>query len=178
MAYSSITISGSMMAPTFAVYLFVIKTSSDTYYYVGMTGDNYYPSARSGIHRLAGHFDKSQNSTQNQVQSIINDKEFNMDELKVTMYHWPIDGFESWGTLKGFKRENLSEEESKKYKNYLKKREQVYHLEQYLIESLFTRDMKKGALQNKGRISEKHKKRPEGFDSIISEFEEIIASNQ
>jgi hypothetical protein len=64
-------IDGRFLVPGVSIYLLEVecryKKYSGKYFYVGMTGDNYYPSARSAMHRLAGHIEKAKPSTQNQL---------------------------------------------------------------------------------------------------------------
>jgi hypothetical protein len=64
-------------------------------YYVGMTGDNHYPSARSPFHRLAGHFDRAAKSTQRQLSDAIEDKlgDLELANLTIKMHYYPISGF-------------------------------------------------------------------------------------
>lgn len=133
--YKKIEFSGKMLKPEFSVYLFEIKTPASRHFYVGMTGDGYYPSARSAIHRLSGHFERSIRSTQNQVSlAISKNKELSLDDAKVIMHHWAITGFVAWGKpLKGFKPEMNDELEQKKYKKYKQQRNKILKLEQYLI---------------------------------------------
>lgn len=133
--YNVIEFSGKMLKPEFSVYLFEIKTKADRYFYVGMTGDGYYPSARSAIHRLSGHFERNIRSTQNQVSlAISKNGKLNLEDAKITMHHWPIPGFEVWSEpLKGFKPERLKDLQRKKYKKYQLERNKILKLEQYLI---------------------------------------------
>ena len=101
------------------------------YYYVGMTGDNHYPSARSILHRLSGHIDLSKQSTQSQLQLAILDlfgkkkgQRLTLGELKtlqIKLHHWAIPGFEIWeGDMKSF------DKECSEYKAYDEKEKQSY----------------------------------------------------
>ena len=45
-----------------------ITDRKQKWYYIGMTGDPYYPSARAAFHRISGHLELSSSSTQNQLQ--------------------------------------------------------------------------------------------------------------
>lgn len=64
--YSCIAFTGLALYPTFSIYLLEIMKDSKRFFYVGMTGDAHYPSARSILHRLAGHIDLGKRSTQSQ----------------------------------------------------------------------------------------------------------------
>ncbi len=55
---NNIEFSGRTLKREFSVCLFEMQTGTGKYFYIGMTGDGYYPSARSAIHRLNGHFEK------------------------------------------------------------------------------------------------------------------------
>ena len=129
---------GEMLFPSFSIYLFEIFNQVDnkTYFYVGMTGDNYYPSARSILHRLAGHIDLPKTSTQNQflkglktICQPINGtftKE-QLSALNIRLYHWPIESFEKWsGEMKNFVG-------TRKYKIYKRNQEKVANLEKTII---------------------------------------------
>lgn len=133
--YNKLEFSGSMLKPGFSVYLFEIITKRSRFFYVGMTGDGYYPSARSAIHRLSGHFERNTRSTQNQVSfAISKNEEINIEDARITMHHWPIEGFKPWNEpLKGFKPEILDNLQSKKYNKYKQERNKILKLEQYLI---------------------------------------------
>lgn len=61
------------------VYVVVIRDKDKRYFYVGMTGDRNYTTARSPFYRMSGHFAQSSTSTQNQI----------LESLKVI---FPIDG--------------------------------------------------------------------------------------
>jgi hypothetical protein len=99
--YQTISFNGLALHPTFSVYLFEIKKEGQKYFYVGMTGDSHYPSARSILHRLAGHIDLSKRSTQSQFIKALQSKVFKKEELNhedltqlsIQLHHWPIEGF-------------------------------------------------------------------------------------
>jgi hypothetical protein len=133
--YHCITIPGKVLKPGFSVYLFEIKHGKEKYFYIGMTGDNFYPSARSAFHRLSGHFDLTENSTQNQLLNALKDKgiDFEKEEdLTILMHHFAIPGFTKWKvSLKGVKKENL--EHDSDYKAYKKLQQEVLALENTLI---------------------------------------------
>jgi hypothetical protein len=139
--YNYLEFSGSFLVPSFSIYLLeLIEEEGERFFYVGMTGDSYYPSARSALHRLAGHIDMGKNSTQNQLVMSLK-KIFNTPEgrvsaeelktLKIVMHHWAIPGFEEWkGGLKNFKKEDTSRE---KYLSYKAIQEKVLKLENQII---------------------------------------------
>lgn len=65
--YNTIEIDGALFNDGFSIYLMELTDGSNTFYYVGMTGDSYYPSVRSAFHRLGGHFDRAAHYKQNQL---------------------------------------------------------------------------------------------------------------
>lgn len=99
--YQTISLNGLALHPTFSVYLFEIEKEKQKYFYVGMTGDSHYPSARSILHRLAGHIDLSSRSTQSQFIKALKEKVFDKAELNredltqltIQLHHWPVEGF-------------------------------------------------------------------------------------
>jgi hypothetical protein len=103
--YNCLEFNGELLYPSFSIYLFEIFEGRNKYYYVGMTGDRHYPSARSILHRLAGHIDLTKRSRQSQLLQGIN-KLFGkkgehltlteLKTLKIKLHHWPIEGFERW----------------------------------------------------------------------------------
>jgi hypothetical protein len=134
--YNCISIPGKVLHPGFSIYLFEILHGNEKYFYVGMTGDNFYPSARSAFHRLSGHFDLAGNSTQNQLLTAlksIKQIDFEADEnLIIKMHHFAIPGFTKWkGSLKGVKKGDL--ENDKDYSEYKKIQREVLALENTLI---------------------------------------------
>jgi len=115
--YSCIEFSGLALRPTFSIYLFEIKKGKKKFFYVGMTGDGHYPSARSILHRLAGHIDLGKKSTQSQFMKglkkvVFEGKETLTSEdwetLHIKLHHWPIPGFEAWkkGDLNEFDKKD------------------------------------------------------------------------
>ena len=134
--YTQTTIQGTLLLPGFSVYLFVITVpdAGHSYYYAGMTGDPVYPSASSAIHRLGGHFENNPRSTQNRVKLAMERHQINPAGAIIHMYHWPLEGFEPWGSsLKGFSKNRLSKTDQKRYESYKAKRRKVAGLEQHLI---------------------------------------------
>ncbi|MEN9303967.1 MAG: hypothetical protein RL264_2396 [Bacteroidota bacterium] len=99
--YQTISFNGLALHPTFSVYLFEIEKEKQKYFYVGMTGDSHYPSARSILHRLAGHIDLSSRSTQSQFIKALKEKVFDKEELNredltqltIQLHYWPVEGF-------------------------------------------------------------------------------------
>ena len=55
----------------YLLYIIKICHGEDEYFYVGQTGDNRYITARPAFRRLAGHFEDSGQSTQNQIYRYI-----------------------------------------------------------------------------------------------------------
>ncbi len=55
----------------YLLYIIEISHGDDEYFYVGQTGDNRYITARPAFRRLAGHFEDSGQSTQNQIYRYI-----------------------------------------------------------------------------------------------------------
>lgn len=137
--YSYFEFNGASLHPSFSIYLFEITKEKDgTYFYVGMTGDNHYPSARSIMHRLGGHIDLSKRSTQSQMMIAIKNL-FNkeredhltleeLETLTIKLHHWPIEGFTRWvGEYK-----DLSKDDPK-YISYLEVRNEVCALENKIV---------------------------------------------
>ena len=133
--YKKIEFPGSMLKPSFSVYLFEIVTPQVKYFYVGMTGDGFYPSARSAVHRFSGHFERNARSTQNQMSLALNkQKDISLENIKIIMHHWPIKGFQAWEyPLKDFKPSKLKGKDKKSYEDYQDKQKKILQLEQYLI---------------------------------------------
>lgn len=136
--YSCLKFNGDLLNPSFSIYLFEIKKGSKKYFYIGMTGDNHYPSARSILHRLSGHIDLSKRSTQSQFLIRIKDlfgkgesEYLTLNELKslhIKLHHWAITGFERWkGEMK------LLNKNTPEYEAYDEKRKRVSNLENKMI---------------------------------------------
>ncbi len=137
--YNCLEFDGELLNPSFSIYLFeIIKKNDGTYFYVGMTGDNHYPSARSIMHRLGGHIDLSKRSTQSQMIIALKGlfgkekhQHLSLEELrtlKIKLHHWAIDGFVRWES----DYKNLNKKDSK-YLAYLKAREEISSLENQII---------------------------------------------
>ena len=82
------------------VYIVVIEYKAKKYFYVGMTGDRKYETARSPFYRMGGHFSQIKSSTQNQVikglQNIlgITNVESALPDMRFTYYSYLIDSFD------------------------------------------------------------------------------------
>lgn len=150
-SYTSIEFNGVALHPSFSIYLFeIVKNDKEKFFYVGMTGDNHYPSARSILHRLAGHISLLNNSTQNQfivgLKKVFGKKEntFTKDELgqlNIKLHTWHIDGFTKWeGSLKYFNKNNKT---SKEYKEYENMQQKVLALENKIIFNFHSRLLNK-----------------------------------
>jgi hypothetical protein len=138
--YSCIEFNGLALHPTFSIYLFEIKKGEEKFFYVGMTGDGHYPSARSILHRLAGHIDLGINSTQSQFITALKKQVFKTEgkltaeelaSLHIKLHHWTIPGFETWeGDLSAI------EKNSAPYIKYKAIQTEVLNLEKRLIGEL------------------------------------------
>lgn len=138
-SYNCLSFCGEMLKPGFSIYMFeLIHNNTEHYYYLGMTGDNYYPSARSAIHRLSGHFERAKKSTQNQMKiKLDSSKEIELDQLEIKMHHWSIPDFKKWeGSLKNFRPNQLSTKDKSSYDAYKKNQKEVLKLENALIHYL------------------------------------------
>ena len=130
--YNTIQFSGKLTQAGFSIYLFEIASGDKKYFYIGMTGDNFYPSARSGIHRLSGHFDLSSRSTQNQLLKAIKNNKIAIEQSQITMHHWSIDGFKPWeGSLKEKTKDSFKGNEA--YDTYKEQQSKVLAFENKLI---------------------------------------------
>lgn len=146
--YSCIAFSGLALHPSFLIYLIEIRRGRECFFYVGMTGDSHYPSARSILHRLAGHIDLGKRSTQSQFIKGLREQVFQNKEtlteadwasLDIKLHYWPISGFEPWkGSLRTL---NKQTEEYQKYKEI---QTQVMALEQKIIGDFRHRLLNKG----------------------------------
>ncbi|MBK7377572.1 MAG: hypothetical protein IPJ03_00955 [Ignavibacteriales bacterium] len=136
--YNTFEIPGSFLVPGFCIYVLEIVKEKQKWFYIGMTGDPHYPSARSAYYRLVGHLELNQRSTQNQLRvamkekvGINNDNDF-MD-VTIQMHHYPIPGFTKLNVklsdIEVVKQLKLTPE----YKAYKKIQQQVLALENALI---------------------------------------------
>ncbi len=82
------------------VYIVVIEHKKKRYFYVGMTGDRKYETARSPFYRMGGHFSQIKSSTQNQIikgmknKLAIEDVESALTEMRFTYYSYLIESFD------------------------------------------------------------------------------------
>lgn len=135
--YTLLQFNGRLLYPSFSIYLFEIThDTKGKFFYLGMTGDNHYPSARSILHRLAGHIDVLKKSTQNQFikglkKDIFDKEDLSSDDLckiNVSLHHWPIKGFKKWvGNMKEIDKKSIE------YEKYKKTQSEVSNLEKKLI---------------------------------------------
>jgi hypothetical protein len=136
MKYTKLELPGALLVDGFSVYLIEVEYAGTNYYYVGMTGDNHYRSARAGFYRLVGHLEyQNRRSTQNQLLKALAEimkthsrRELNqkIDKALITFHHFPIDGFVPDPNLK------LASEDN----GYRKLRQEVLDLENALIHRL------------------------------------------
>lgn len=132
---NTIEIDGVLFNDGFSVYLMELVDGDNTFYYVGMTGDHYYPSARSAFHRLGGHFDKALHSTQNQIGAHIGHRD-SYEGLKLRMHHFPIEGYErieGVSNKKGDENYFGGSHYEKEYASYKAAQTEVAKLEKHII---------------------------------------------
>lgn len=130
-------IPGTFLVPGFSIYLLEIQWKLEKWFYIGMTGDPHYPSARAAFHRISGHLELTRRSTQNQLRNaltglgIVSDDDYR--QITIRMYHFPIEGF------KRLTEDQLNAESVKElkltdgYKKYKKIQRKVLALENALI---------------------------------------------
>lgn len=136
MKHTTLTLPGALLVDGFSVYLVEIRYDGKTYYYVGMTGDGHYRSARAGFYRLAGHLEyHNKRSTQNQLLNglmrITNTTSRTglsrkISKAQIAFHHFGIDGFTHDEMRK------LAKEDGR----YRAQRRQVLDLEKALIHDL------------------------------------------
>ena len=71
MADLLIELDGAHFKRQYLLYIVEINHQNERFFYIGQTGDRKYTTARPAFRRLAGHFDDSGTSTQNQVYRYI-----------------------------------------------------------------------------------------------------------
>lgn len=139
--YRTIEIDGAFFNEGFCIYLMELlmelkdNVKEHTFLYVGMTGDNYYPSARSAFHRLSGHFDRAERSTQNQLGKHIGERN-SYAGIKLKMHYFPIEGFipiEGASNKKGDKDYFLQPKFAEPYRKYKDTQSRVAKLEKHII---------------------------------------------
>lgn len=103
--YGKLEIDGKMLVSGFSLYVLEIIYLQKKYFYIGITGDPVYESARSAFYRLSGHLEyKNKRSTQNQLYKALtkifkaqNHVEWEkcISKTKIVMHRFSIDGFEA-----------------------------------------------------------------------------------
>lgn len=136
--YTTLEIPGSFLVPGFCIYVLEIVKEKQKWFYIGMTGDPHYPSARSAYFRLVGHLELNKKSTQNQLRVALKEKiginsEEDFKNVAIKMHHYPIPGFTKLNVklsdIEVVKQLKLTQE----YKEYKKTQMQVLALENVLI---------------------------------------------
>ncbi|RYD56780.1 MAG: hypothetical protein EOP56_10325 [Sphingobacteriales bacterium] len=160
--YNKLEISGSMLVPGFSIYLMEVQRGDELpYYYVGMTGDPHYPSARAAFHRIAGHLELREASTQNQLHKAMRDKMNVTDEdianLRITMHHFPVDGFEKYQGDLGTINKTCDA-----YTSYKAKQQKVSRLEDTIIYRL------------KQKLGARALNKTEGADYDLNGYQQIL----
>jgi len=84
------------------VYIVKITYKEVNYFYIGMTGDRKYTTARSPFFRMSGHFNLTNSSTENQVikglRKVVNSEDNFQNELTnmdICYYSYKINDFNS-----------------------------------------------------------------------------------
>lgn len=184
MKYNTIEITGALLKAGFSIYLFEIRHEGKTYFYIGMTGDPFYPSARSGVHRLSGHLELNPKSTQNQLWEALKKqkvKESDLDSLKIIMHHFEIPGFKTWqGSLKNKKKGDFDGDPN--YEAYKVNQTKVLALEKALIYRFKQQKDSKEILLNKTK-GKKFEQQFEGvykevYDKVCAIVESKIGENE
>jgi hypothetical protein len=136
--YNTLEIPGSFLVPGFSVYVLEIRKEKEKWFYIGMTGDPYYPSARAAFHRISGHLELSNRSTQNQLQIALKENKIvtddkDLEKLTIKMHHFPLKGFKRI-TDKMLNNETMKPLiKTQAYKDYQKMRQKILALENALI---------------------------------------------
>jgi len=136
--YNTLEISGSLLLPGFSIYVLEIRKEKQKWFYIGMTGDPHYPSARSAFYRLVGHLELNKRSTQNQLRIAMKEKlGINSDDdfknITIKMYHYPIPGFKKLSDKLSDKEEVKRLKKTPAYKEYKEIQQKVLALENALI---------------------------------------------
>ena len=136
--YNTLELPGSFLVPGFSIYVLEIIKQKQKWFYIGMTGDPHYPSARAALPRIAGHLELSERSTQNQLRiamreklGIITDEDFK--KMRIKMHHFPIPGFNRITKEKLDNETMVRLKQTQAYKEYKKKQQQILVLENALI---------------------------------------------
>lgn len=131
--YRQLKFSGSFLIPGFSVYVLEIEKSGQKYFYIGMTGDPFYPSARAAFHRLSGHLEKVKKSKQNQLWLALKTKlnaqsEVDLVGLNIRMHHFPIEGFKKW-VLSDLHHKSIKANQGRKeYRTYKEMQQEMFEL--------------------------------------------------
>lgn len=83
--YSTLEIPGSFLVPGFSIYVLEIRKEKEKWFYIGMTGDPYYPYARAAFHRISGHLELSSRSRQNQLRIALRENKIVKDDMTMVV---------------------------------------------------------------------------------------------
>jgi hypothetical protein len=136
--FNTLEIPGSFLVPGFSIYVLEIRKEKEKWFYIGMTGDPHYPSARSAYYRLVGHLELNKRSTQNQLRIAMKSKlGINSDEdfknVTIKMHHYPIPGFKKLADRLSDKEAVKRLKQTPAYKEYKETQQKVLALENALI---------------------------------------------
>jgi len=169
MPSNTFEIPGSFLVPGFSIYVLEIRKEKEKWFYIGMTGDPHYPSARSAYYRLVGHLELSKRSTQNQLRiamreklGIVSDDDFKNIALK--MHHFPIPGFKKLADKLSDKEAVKQLKQTPAYNEYKEIQQMVLALENALIFELKDKLLNKTIGKN---IKQETIPFPEIYKSII-----------
>ena len=167
--YNTLEIDGTFLVPGFSIYVLEIIKDHEKWFYIGMTGDPHYPSARAAFHRISGHLELSKRSTQNQLRIALGKKvgiksDKDLEKITIKMYHYPIEGFKKI-TDKTLDDELVKQlKPTEAYKGYKTIQQKVLALENALIFELKDKLLNK----TKGKkIGKEGIPYPEIYQSII-----------
>ena len=167
--YNTLEIPGSFLVPGFCIYVLEIKKGNEKWFYIGMTGDPHYPSARAAFHRISGHLELSKRSTQNQLRIALKEKlgiidDMDLEKITIKMYHFPIEGFKKL-TDKALDDEIVKQlKPTEAYRNYKTIQNKVLDMENGLIFELKDKLLNK----TKGKKIKQHAiPYPEIYKSVI-----------
>ena len=136
--YDTLEIPGTFLVPGFSIYVLEIKKENEKWFYIGMTGDPHYPSARAAFHRISGHLELSKRSTQNQLRIVLSkelgiEDDKDLEKITIKMYDYPIGGFKKI-TDKTLDDELVKQlKPTEAYKGYKTIQQKVLALENALI---------------------------------------------
>lgn len=139
--FNTLKVPGAFLVPGFSIYVLEIIREKEKWFYIGMTGDPHYPSARAAFHRLSGHLELTKRSTQNQLQIALKEKlgvesDDDLRKFTIKMHHYPVDGFERI-TDAVLDNETLKElKKTRVYKEYKEIQRNVLTLDNALIYEL------------------------------------------